>query len=200
MPTGLPVRPQRDGDDGLLRKQLYYPKWQYEEVHAIEYYAERLGLKNVQHTLNGGQQKFGGYSVDGLGKNPKTSKWIAVEFNGCHHHGHECHLTAHSDSIELKQKQLKTEKKEFRLERDFGLQVYTIRECEWNGLKQSNETRNWLEKYMYLPYTSKQTWTDSELINAVQDGSWFGFMEIDIEVPIELRSKFREQLLFLKIA
>lgn len=63
-----------------------------------------------------------------------------------------------------------------------------IWECEWKDLKKTVEFKN---KYSY-PGESNVYMRESQILAMVMDGSMFGVVEVDIEVPEELKDYFAE--------
>ena len=70
--------------------------------------------------------------------------------------------------------------------------VVTIRECEWYGERRAN----WqgIESFLndHFPGRGEKGQTQSQLLQRVQEGTFFGAVVVDIETPEHLKKKFSE--------
>ena len=65
-------------------------------------------------------------------------------------------------------------------------------ECEWRQIQATDQTaRNFLQTTR-MPHCSKTKMSQREVIEAVMDGSMFGLVECDIQVPEAMRDQFAE--------
>jgi len=120
----------------------------------------------------------------------------------CYWHGHQCHLTKGKD------KQFKTyneirkcSMRELREEtaknsnylRHLGYTVVEMYECEWQEMKAKDKT---LQRFISTNFRrrldKKSTMSEAEILAAVTSGELFGMVEVDIEVPPELKDHFAE--------
>ena len=58
-------------------------------------------------------------------------------------------------------------------------------ECKWKALR---KTVTLPTKYLY-PLEDKYRLTERTILNAIQDGTLFGAVEVDIQVPEELKDR-----------
>ena len=63
-------------------------------------------------------------------------------------------------------------------------------ECEWKRMRERDpEIKAFVQSRRSVP---KTTLTEDEVINAVRDGSMFGLIEVDIQVPDNLKEYFEK--------
>ena len=108
-------------------------------------------------------------------------------FSGCYFHGHECPVTE-----KIKDPQWITKIQPMRLKRterrrqfieSLGYEVVTLWECEWRKMKTQDEalknflsTRKWPSCFKGIPF-------QQDILTAVEEGKFFGAVEVDIAVP-----------------
>jgi len=115
---------------------------------------------------------------------------------GCYWHGHKCNLnkkdyndTRKKPMVELREE---TEKNSQYIQ-DEGYHLVEMWECEWRRLKRTNRSiRNFLTHEFQRPLDSYSNLTSEQILTGVLNGSLFGVVECDIEVPEELKEKFSE--------
>ncbi|KXJ16371.1 hypothetical protein AC249_AIPGENE6507 [Exaiptasia diaphana] len=77
--------------------------------------------------------------------------------------------------------------------RNEGYNLVEMKECEWRRMKRTDpEIQRFLENKFNRPLDHRRTLTTNEIVNAVKDGSLFGVVEVDIEVPDDLKPNFSE--------
>ena len=74
--------------------------------------------------------------------------------------------------------------------KDGGHKLVTMWECQWKEFKKQNRIGSH-HKYLYST-ESKYRMTQSEIVECVKTGAIFGAVEVDINVPEELKGKFSE--------
>ena len=125
----------------------------------------------LQTALNGGEKQVGRFKVDGYAKiNDKDHFW---EFNGCIYHDCIC-LGLAEECDEEKVSYL-----------DSVGTLHKIRECEWNKLR-----KNKLKSFKPQNLCLKSSVTESDIFAAVSNGTFFGFINVSLEVPETIASKF----------
>ena len=177
MPGGYFVR--RQGPDfkpKVNKKYLHMFAWMDKE-------AESKGIQ-IQHLMNTGQEyRIGPYFCDGYDHVNKT----VYEFDGCWYHGHKCRLTSKAWEKFPKlmtKKQKRTQDKETYL-KEQGFKVVKMKECQYQPLP--------LNKYLPPYYQShKKALTQDQILKDVVDGTLFGMVEVNIQVPEHLKSHFEE--------
>ena len=164
------------------------------------------GLTQFRTRLDRGDKRLGPRQlpVDGYDAASQT----AYEFHGCYWHGHRCWLTAKKfasaeadpdlpQSIEflklMRERAKRTEDKSQYLESLPELRVVSIRECQWYHQKWADK-QNEIETFLnqHFPGRSEKKQTEAQLLRHVQEGTFFGALEVDIDTPPHLRDKFSE--------
>ena len=132
----------------------------------------------------------------------------AYEFHGCYWHGHRCWLTAKKfssakadpdspQSIEflklMREREKRTEETRQYLERLPDLTVVSIRECQWYHQKWADKQKD-METFLnqHFPGRSERKQTQAQLLRRVQEGTFFGALEVDIDTSPHPRDKFSE--------
>ena len=150
--------------------------WMDYEAHKRKIY--------IQHKLNSGREhRVGPYLCDGYDAVNKT----IYEYDGCWFHGHKCRLThkAWQQFPRLMKKRLDhTEEKEKFLKAQ-GFHVIKKRECEHTNLSLIRYLPAYFQKH-------RHSLSEERVLCDVKNGSLFGMVEVDIEVPDHLYSHFEE--------
>lgn len=127
-------------------------------------------------------------------QNFRTTNTV-YQFHGCFFHGcRDCFNEPDHDRKEsinswksYDERRSETEKiDKYIIEQ--GHNLVTIWECQWKKQTQKEKPPN---KYHY-PGEDKYRLSESEILQMVKDGSLFGAIEVDIEVPEHLKEKFSE--------
>ena len=156
--------------------------------------------------LDQGEKRIGPTQlpVDGYDAASQT----AYEFHGCYWHGHRCWLTAKKfssakadpdspQSIEflklMREREKRTEETRQYLERLPDLTVVSIRECQWYHQKWADKQKD-METFLnqHFPGRSERKQTQAQLLRRVQEGTFFGALEVDIDTSPHPRDKFSE--------
>ena len=133
--------------------------------------------------------------VDGYDAGNQT----VYEFHGCYWHGHRCWLTAKkftsskadpnsSQSIEflnlIQQREKRTEETRQYLESIPDLTIVSIRECQWYQQKWADKQKD-IKTFInqHFPGHSEKKTTQAQLLQRVQEGTFFGALEVDIHNP-----------------
>ena len=190
MPTGSPIR--RKSETGF--KPQFADTYGRKAFGWLEYTAKTKGIK-IRHKFNDTEFRVGRYGLPVDGYCAETG--TVYQFHGCAFHGHKCKLTKHLNShpysgIPFDELAKDTQQKD-RYIRLHGFNLITIKECEWeDSLKSSQESKLFVKKILYRDMASNVTMTEDQIIQAIQDKTFFGLVECDIEVPDHLRDYFSE--------
>ena len=77
--------------------------------------------------------------------------------------------------------------------REAGFNLVEMWECEWRRIKRNNlNVQQFLASEFQRPLDKHKTLNENQIIEAVKDGSLFGCVECDIQVPEHLKPKFSE--------
>ena len=190
MPTGSPIR--RKAETGF--KPQFDDTYGRKAFGWLEYISKAKGIK-IRHKYNDTEFRVGRYGLPVDGYCAKTG--TVYQFHGCAFHGHKCKLTKHINnhpysgiSFDDLAKDTRDKDRYIRLH---GFNLVTIKECEWESiLKSSQETKLFVQKILYRDMSSNITMTEDQIIQAIQDKTFFGLIECDIEVPDHLRDYFSE--------
>ena len=113
-----------------------------------------------------------------------------LEFDGCYFHGHRCTLTSSVNRDILKERAERTRLRAQYL-REAGYDVISMKECIFKEICQNDpKLREKLKQvqrnYGYnCPFTVKNPGCvkESEILDAIRDGSLYGFILSSVEVP-----------------
>ena len=118
------------------------------------------------------------YRVDGVVKTP--GRMFLLEFFGCFYH--RCSFC----KIQSKEDTTITDQSKLTALQSVG-KVIMIRSCQWKRLK-----AKWDKTSPYSQFFNQTNIKETEILKAVESERWFGILEVDIETPEKIRSKFRE--------
>ena len=184
-----------------IRRHQYIKMYKW-----MNYIADKYGYR-VQHKLNSGREvKCGPYSLDGMALTRLDSRSnssqplerpLVLEFDGCYHHGHKCHLTEKADLRTWKadkRRQRTEERAEYIRARGFDL--LTIKECEYEKLIATDPQLANQPNPLTTPFTTLHPGkvTSDCILKAVRDGTFFGFCLVDIQVPEKWKPGFERSL------
>lgn len=126
-----------------------------------------------------------------------SEKNIIYQFHGCQFHGcKHCYPLRRDDSsrgvgkTSYDEKFKKTEETTKYL-RDLGYEVVEMWECVWDEKRKKLSPGPWQNKYFY-PTEHKFRLTEKEILKAVREDKLFGALEVDINVPDNLKEYFAE--------
>ena len=192
MPTGPAIRyakvreevPQED--PRFVRSMTF----NYESKIAMQFLTDPMNnLEGFKHAFNCGHEVFvGPYRVDAISDEHRE----IVEVHGCWAHALDCM----DRYVEGEQQQAKKRRHEERIAFIKAmLPRYTLREY-WTCDERFNKYR-YNNKKVGSP--CRDNWKlgklhpirRSELLRCIEDGSFFGFAEVDIRVPAHLRDLFK---------
>ena len=89
--------------------------------------------------------------------------------------------------------QLRTEtEKNQKYIQQCGYNLKEMWECEWKKIKTQNPVLRQFLRRFRRPLDYQQTMTEDQVLEAVKEGTLFGMVECDIEVPEDLKPHFAE--------
>ena len=153
---------------------------------------EFLSGKAIKTGLNSKEVRIGrhGLLVDGFCDETKT----VYQFHGCYWHGHGCNASSSQmiGNKDAPSRLADTKTKEDYI-RHLGYSFVSIWECEWQKMVSDNSTlKTFLKAFFDTAFGINKSYTQSELLQLIEDDRLFGFVECDIHVPDHLTDKFSE--------
>ncbi|KAK3085829.1 hypothetical protein FSP39_009262 [Pinctada imbricata] len=179
MPTGPFIRRRRDKEFAPESRDKYMSAYYW-----MDWLREMTG-QNIKHKMNYGREKrVGPYPVDGFCSDTDT----IFQFHGCYFHGHDCYITKSIKNKEWRERRLeKLEKTQATTAflRDQGYDVTEMWECEFRQLKKNSSSLKKLIDARSPQFfrSHKGKVTEDQILRAVNDGTLFGMIEVDISVP-----------------
>ena len=181
LPIGLPFfYSKEDNFKSMLATDS--KNWSYECLDFLNYLSyERFGGKKIQCVITGEKKILtdsGPYHIDGYIEH--DGKKYFIEYQGCRFHvcPYNCGTTPLSDTRLRDERKLKSLQK-------LGT-VLRITSCKWSQLKKTLDYRKSpFSKFFYQPQIS-----EFDLINAIKNGEFYGFAEISIDCPAEVKEKW----------
>lgn len=146
----------------------------------------------IRHCNNGGEVSLGSRNMKVDGFNPETR--TVYEFLGCYWHGHGCSLDSSMDCAEDQAMKMKFLQEKITYLNHLGFDVVCKWECEWKKLVSSScSAKRFCELFNSIHYPSwRKLKTKADVVSAVVSGEFYGFVECDVNVPLELKRKFSE--------
>lgn len=188
MPTGWFVR--RKAPDFKAVASHRYGRLALE---WLEFTSAKEGIE-IRHQFNGKEKRVGmrRLPVDGWCKETQT----IYQFHGCFWHGHSCHLNKNKIVNEVRGKPMRELYEETHKNSEYikklGYDLIEIWECEWLALKAGGAVKNFVDQYFPRKVNPWKRLTETQVLSAISDGSIFGMVECDINVPQHLRQHFAE--------
>ena len=185
MPTGLDTRWKFDTDMQKF-KATHNRTCNFENIVMSFYQESRPECKIESFFTSGKQKKIDCFNVDGFCDHCK----IVFEAMGCYYHFCSCQETCPSSTEQdIERGNKKREMDEMRREyiQEKGYKVEEMWECEWwQNFKTNDKIKNHVRTH--FPY--KRPLSTDSLLAKIKDGSLFGYVQCDLVVPDELKSKF----------
>ena len=171
----------RQNKNGLFESEPMISKatWSYESIHWLCYMETQPPFRTndrqirIRHALNGGEVQVSidghSYNLDGYAEIDGV-KYL-LEFDGCRYHSHSCCTSLNSTLNQKDDTQRNT---------DLGKigKFIQIFECEWLEMKSNVSYTHSVSKFF-----GRKDIAEIEILNAVADGSFFGFIRADIKSP-----------------
>ena len=174
MPHGNFIIRKREND--FLPKK--HSKFSLAEIW-MEWKSSELNIE-IYHARNYGKQKrVCGFLVDGFCADNKQ----VFEFNGCFFHGCECMKGKMDESLRQVREEKTIRRKQF-LENE-GYSVIAEKECEFRKkIEQDKNLKHFCSSFFPSFYNKfpKQV-TESEILKSVENGLFFGMLQVDITTP-----------------
>ena len=202
MPVGVPKRWKKNhADDKEFSLQSIHKS---KTAHGWLAWMAYTNNIFIQHEHNGKEVRLSDrhLPVDGFCVKNQT----VYQFNGCYWHGHQCSsnngVTIHpTRKIATKQLHEQTVAREEYLKK-LGYTVRSVWECEW---KQTVQACKKIQEFLKIFFASVYPWRRTQMseknaLEKIADGSFYGLIECDIEVPAELEKKFSEMAPIFKNA
>ena len=193
LPTGSIIR-RKKCDNFRPIFADYHGRQAHEWLEFISY-CQNI---SIEHKYNTGEIRLGQHSlpVDGFCKENST----VYQFHGCLFHGcvyNDCPIVSGQQKNPVNGKyfhELYTDTKDKEnYFRQLGYQVVTIFECEWSRVKsKSPGIKQFIDELSYREMSERKAMTEKSIIDAVKGKRFFGFVEVDIQVPSSLRSEYSE--------
>ena len=193
LPTGTMVRRRKEDDFRPLFID-YFGRMAYE---WLEYMSIRSKIQ-ISHKYNHGEIFLGQHNlpVDGFHKESNT----VFQFHGCVFHGcqkSDCSKTKGYSINPINGKNYSELYQDTKEKEDYfrclGYNVLSIFECEWEFVKSNSESvGKFVETLNKREMIERKSMTEKEIIEAIRNDKFFGFVECDIAVPTHLMSKFHE--------
>ena len=190
MPVGLYTQWQYSEQDGNSKLKPTFPWRSADEWLAWAGHERGIVL---QTRLNNIEKRLGDRQlpVDGYHASSKT----VFEFNGCYWHGcSECYKPDEEHPGLGETYGYLRERMQAKIEylESIGYQTVVKWECEWKKESANETIQIFLDNHFPGRGQRLRSKTTDQLLKEVKNGTFFGAVEVDIHVPLELRSKFEE--------
>ena len=162
--------------------------WSYECISWLSYMKTQSPFRTpkrqirIRHALNGGEVEVRcenrRYKVDGYAEIDGIKHFL--EFDGCRFHKHNCYTSLSSNVCNKDDAQRNADLKRL------GCFIQTF-ECDWLKLKQTVEFTNSVSRFF-----ARRNITEMEILNAVNNGSFFGIIRVDISSPQSVVDYFNQ--------
>ena len=196
LPGGAPVL--REAPDFLPQKvDTTVPGASVKSNEWLHYMSLKDKVK-IRTAFNGGEVSLGdrAVSVDGWCR----EKQIAYQFHGCHFHGHDCEKARSTDWLGASPETLRQKTKETDdYIRSLGYELKVIYECEWDELKTDPEVFDLIKDVAQKPSSaSSDAMTHDEILTAIEKRKLYGFAQVSMHVPDNLKAYFADLPPFFK--
>ena len=174
-----------------------FPQWALVCRDWIDWLIHERNIK-IQSAFHGGEQKIGLFKVDGFCQELNTVFEFYGDYWNCHTDQLPDENTVHptikdKDGNPMTVEDIRTgDHQRVRDLQDQGYNVEIIWEKDWQALlTQRPEIKVYLAQHCTHTHFKKYL-TQDQIIQNIQDGYLFGFVECDIEVPDHLKEYFSE--------
>ena len=152
-------------------------RYSRESIQWLEH-VMRTERISIRHAENGGEVRFGNFSVDGYDESTRT----VYEYYGCYWHGYYCSSAYNAERWQI---MLEREKS---LRDDYDCNVVSITSCEWMKMPESKDHR-----YSLPPSSCDESVITMEnIIEDIMTDKLFGFVQADYHVDPSDYPKFSE--------
>ena len=157
---------------------------------------------SIQHAFNGrGEKKIGKYHLDGYVEWETTDSsgettdhvWVGYEFMGCRFH--QCPHNCGTPCLQTDE-QYETEQNRLDFLRRNLTRLVIMYGCEWEERKkilrmQEKESGNKLLVSRVSQFLSQPSVSETEILNALAEDSFYGIICLDIKTPVEVIAKYK---------
>ena len=184
-PTGLYTRWNFDSELSRFLPRQNRTR-SFENMVMSHFQRTRQECKMERFFIIGRQKKIDCFSVDGLCSHCNT----VFEAMGCFYHFCPCQelrpsLTEEDIQLGSKKRELDALRRHYIQEK--GFKVIEMWECKWWRLY---KTTNTVKQHIREHFPYRRSLAGEQLLEEIKKGELFGFVQCDIEVPENLRSKF----------
>ena len=187
MPTGRLILRRSENKFRPERSQ----KYGYTARQWLEWLMRVDPNLEIQHLFNGAEKKIGiqNVPVDGWDQKSRT----VFQFHGCYWHGHECSLGQRA----VEEVRVRRRKATVRVAKNIiqaGFKLVEMWECQWREKKNNDPVAMEVVKSLAqpIPGGGASGLKEEDLLALVKEGTVFGMVQCDIEVPAERREYFSE--------
>ena len=185
MPTGLYTRWDNDSELGKFKPKQNKTR-SFENMVMSYYQRLRPDCKIVSFYTTGTQKKIDCFSVDGFCEHCNT----IFEAMGCFYHFCPCQearpsLTEDDILRGTKKREMDELRREYLIEK--GYNVIEMYECEWWQLYKTDSV---VKQHLRDSFPYRLPLSEVRLLEKIKNGSLFGYVQCDIQVPPELRNDF----------
>ena len=157
------------------------------ENMVLSYFPQsRPECKNESNVTTGRQKKIDCFSVDGICNHCNT----VFEAMGCYYHYCPCQearpLLTDTDIERGVKKRQQDEMRRDYIQQE-GYQIVEMWECEWWSLYKTDAS---VKSHLRENFPYRRPLSEEGLLQGINDGRLFGYVQCDIEVPEHLRSYF----------
>ena len=150
----------------------------------------------IQHAFNGrGEKKIGNYYLDGYVEYEASDEhvWIGYEFMGCRFH--QCPFDCGTKCVQTDEEYEKEQDRIAFLRRNLN-RLVVIYGCEWEKLKEKIRIKEKQNNERILvsrisQFLSQPSVTETEILNAVAQGTFYGIICLDITTPVDVIEKYK---------
>ena len=166
--------------------------WRHEHMFLwMNFVAMKTGCK-IQHKRNTGSEvKIGKYFVDGFCAVHKE----VFEYDGCYWHQNDCAKCKKADTAARRERKKYTvERSAYIQQQGYTLIKITDHEFE-DQCKKDAELKRYIDTRMppfFRDNSCFKRFTESAIIEAIQNEKLYGFAEVDIDIPDHLYQMFHE--------
>ena len=187
MPTGLYTRWDFDSETSRFIPRQNKTR-SFENMVMSHFQRTRPECKIQSFFTTGRQKKIDCFSVDGFCSHCNT----VFKAMGCFYHFCPCQelrpsLTEEDIQRGSKKRELDALRRHYIQEK--GFKVIEMRECEWWRLY---KTTNTVKQHIREHFPYRRSLAAEQLLEEIKEGKLFGYVQCDIEVPENLRSKFND--------
>ena len=185
MPTGLYTRWEYDAESNRFKPKQNKSR-NFENMVLSYFQRQRPECKIESFYTTGTQKKIDCFKVDGFCAHCNT----VFEAMGCFYHYCSCQearpaLTEEDIERGNKKREMDQMRKQYIKEKGFN--VVEMWECEWWNLY---KTTTCVKQHLRESFPYKRPLREESLLEQIRSGKLFGYVQCDIEVPVELKEKF----------